>query len=104
MADVAEIVMLLTSCGSEFGAIYQAERDSDDVDGHFVALRVSSLAVCDRIFSKQMSLNHTIRIPVTVWVYADEQIEIGDSDIYSNDAIFVDMDYPNPSDFLNVFF
>ncbi len=62
-------LLRLNSCGSKFGAIYKAESDSDDVDGHFVALRVSSLAGCDRIiplFSKQMRLNHTMRIPVTV--------------------------------------
>ncbi len=32
MVDIAEIVMLLNSSESEFGAIYLAENDSDDVD------------------------------------------------------------------------
>ena len=51
-----------------------------------------------------MSLNHTMRLSVTVWVYTDKQTEIVDNDIHKSDVIFVDWDYLNPSDCLNVFF
>ncbi len=69
MVGVGEIVPLLNSSKSEFGVIYLAEIDSYDIDRHFMGRHVASLAVCDRIiplFSEEMSLNHTMRIFVTV--------------------------------------
>ncbi len=124
--NVTDMVSLLDSSSIEFGVIYSAKSDRDDVDTchltrHFGGFYVDNLDVCDHgdriipllimliLQTDEFDPHHenlcgyngwtlTEIVSITTVKVAINMINV-DSNIYSSDAFFVDMDYLTPVTF-----